>query len=102
MTQKETNLRSVFFLVIGILLLLSLIICIYIVSGERDLIKVNAEVVEVGTGRTSNGKVKVAVTYDVDGQPYRFDEYYTKSELQYIKLVFEKPYIFEVIEVVKS
>lgn len=26
-----------------------------------------------------------------------FDEYYTKSELQYIKLVFEKPYIFEVI-----
>ena len=82
MTQKETNLRSVFFLVIGILLLLSLIICIYIVSGERDLIKVNAEVVEVGTGRTSNGKVKVAVTYDVDGQPYRFDEYYTKEKIQ--------------------
>ena len=82
MTQKETNLRSVFFLVIGILLLLSLVICIYIVSGESDLIKVSSEVVEVGTEKTSSGKVKIAVAYDVDGQPYRFDEYYYKGEIQ--------------------
>ena len=49
MTQKETNLRSVLFLVIGILLLLSLIICIYIVSGESDLVKVTSEVTEIKT-----------------------------------------------------
>ena len=61
MTQKETNLRSVLFLVIGILLLLSLIICIYIVSAESDLIKISAEVVEVDTKRTSTGKVKLLI-----------------------------------------
>ena len=44
MTERETVLRSVLFLVIGILLLLSLVICVYIVSDERDLIKVEADV----------------------------------------------------------
>lgn len=69
MTQKETNLRSVLFLVIGILLLLSLIICIYIVSGERDLVQVSSEVVEL-VDPESGGMI---VTYDVDGQTYRYD-----------------------------
>ena len=82
MTQKETNVRSIFFLVIGVLLLLSLVICIFIVSAESDLVKIKAEVVEVGTERTSSGKVKIAVTYDVDGQPYRYNEYYYKGEVQ--------------------
>ena len=82
MTQKETNLRSVLFLVIGILLLLSLIICIYIVSAESDLIKISAEVVEVDTKRTSTGKVKLVVNYDVNGQPYKYDNYMYKGEVQ--------------------
>lgn len=82
MTQKETNLRSVVFLVIGILLLLSLIICIYIVSAESDLIKISAEVVEVDTKRTSTGKVKLVVNYDVNGQPYKYDNYMYKGEVQ--------------------
>ncbi|MBR6820763.1 MAG: hypothetical protein IKM55_00895 [Bacilli bacterium] len=82
MTQKETNLRSVLFLVIGILLLLSLIICIYIVSAESDLIKISAEVVEVDTKRTSTGKVKLVVNYDVNGQPYKYDNYMYKGEIQ--------------------
>lgn len=69
MTQKETNLRSVLFLVIGVLLLLSLIICIYIVSGERDLAQVSSEVVEL-VDPDSGGMI---VTYDVDGQTYRYD-----------------------------
>jgi hypothetical protein len=69
MTQKETNLRSVLFLVIGILLLLSLIICIYIVSGERDLVQVSSEVVELVDPETGG----LIVTYDVDGQTYRYD-----------------------------
>ncbi len=71
MTQKETNFRSVLFLVIGILLLLSLVICIYIVSGERDLVKTSAEV------DSNNGEI-VIVTYDVDGQPYKYE--YGKGE----------------------
>lgn len=82
MTQKETNLRSVLFLVIGVLLLLSLIICIYIVSTESDLIKISAEVVEVDTKRTSTGKVKLIVNYDVNGQPYKYDNYMYKGEVQ--------------------
>lgn len=82
MTQKETNLRSVLFLVIGILLLLSLVICIYIVSAESDLIKIAAEVVEVDTKRTSTGKVKLIVNYDVNGQPYKYDNYMYKGEVK--------------------
>ena len=56
MARKETNLISVLFLVIGILLLLSLVICIYIVSGESDLVKISAEVVDVSGEDTSSGK----------------------------------------------
>lgn len=46
-SNKEINVRSIIFLVIGILLVLSLVICIYIVSGERDLVSINATVVNV-------------------------------------------------------
>ena len=62
MTQKETNLRSVLFLVIGILLLLSLVICIYIVSGESDLVKTSAVVTEVSKDSSGTGKTDISVT----------------------------------------
>ena len=47
MTDRDINIRSVLFLVIGILLVLSLIICIYIVVNEKDLVKTEASVIEV-------------------------------------------------------
>lgn len=81
MTQKETNLRSVLFLVIGILLLLSLVICIYIVSGESDLVKTTALVTEVSKDSGGTGKTDISVTYDVDGQSYKYD-YYHKGEVE--------------------
>ena len=73
MTQRETNLRSVLFLVIGILLLLSLVICVYIVSTESDLVKVAAEVTNVAKDADGSGKDNVSVTYDVDGKSYMYD-----------------------------
>ena len=76
MTQKETNLRSILFLVIGVLLLLSLVICIYIVGGERDLVKTSAEIVEINPDEASG----VVVTYEVEGQIYKYD--YGKGEYQ--------------------
>lgn len=82
MTERETNLRSILFLVIGILLLLSLIICIYIVSAERDLIKISAEVVDIDTNRTSTGKIKLVVNYEVNEQPYKYDNYMFKGEVK--------------------
>ena len=81
MTQKETNLRSVLFLVIGILLLLSLVICIYIVSGESDLVKTSAVVTEVSKDSAGTGKTDISVTYDVEGQSYKYD-YYHKGEIE--------------------
>ena len=81
MTQKETNLRSILFLVIGILLLLSLVICIYIVSGESDLVKTSAVVTEVSKDSSGTGKTDISVTYDVDGQSYKYD-YYHNGELE--------------------
>lgn len=81
MARKETNLISVLFLVIGILLLLSLVICIYIVSGESDLVRISAEVVDVSGEATSSGKSEISVIYDVDGQTYKYS-YYHKEEVK--------------------
>lgn len=79
MTVKETNLRSLLFLVIGILLLLSLIICVYIVSGERDLIKIEADVIEVKEDTSSEDKNSITIIYDVNGIQYEY-AYVTKNE----------------------
>ena len=70
--DKETKLRSALFFVIGFLLVLSLVICIYIVAGERDLKPVEAEVADVvkDAGRTGVNGVKI--TYTVDGTKYNF------------------------------
>lgn len=72
MTQRETNLRSVLFLVIGILLLLSLVICLYIVSSESDLVKVTSEITEIKTNAENAEEMEIYVTYDVDGQSYKY------------------------------
>ncbi len=79
MTERETNIRSVLFLVIGILLLLSLVICIYIVSSESDLQRTEAEVLEVVKDADGTGKNDVTVAYDVDGTTYKYNFYYKKD-----------------------
>lgn len=76
MTEKEINLKSVIFLVIGILLLLSLVICIYIVNGERDLISVEAKVVDVKKDENGTGKNDITVSYDIDETSYNYNFYY--------------------------
>lgn len=79
MSSKETNIRSVLFLVIGILLLLSLVICIYIVSSESDLVETEALVKNVKEDADGSGKNDVTVEYEVDGVPYRYNFYYNKE-----------------------
>lgn len=76
MTERETNLRSVLFLVIGILLLLSLVICIYIIGGEQDLVKTEADVIDVNKDADGTGKNDVTVVYDVDGVEYEYNFMY--------------------------
>lgn len=80
MTERETVLRSVLFLVIGILLLLSLVICVYIVSDERDLIKVEADVTDVTKDVDGTGKNDVTISYEVDGVTYH-DNFYYKDDV---------------------
>lgn len=76
MTEKEVNLKSILFLIIGILLLLSLVICIYIVSSESDLVKVQADVIDVKKGELNNGKSDVTVSFDIDQTTYQYNFYY--------------------------
>ncbi len=76
MTNKEVNLRSILFLVVGILLLLSLVICIYIVRRDRDLVQTKAEVIAVKKDSDGTGKNDVTVIYDVGNTSYKYNFYY--------------------------
>lgn len=81
MTNREINIRSVLFLVVGILLVLSLIICIYIVVGERDLVKVEATVIDIKEDNEGTGKNSVSVVYEVNGVTYEYNFRY-KNEIK--------------------
>lgn len=76
MTNKEISRRSAIFLVIGLLLVLSLIICIYIVSKESDLVEVKATVVDVTNDKDGTGKNDVTVVYSVKNITYEYNFYY--------------------------
>ena len=76
MSTKEINLRIVSFLVIGILLLLSLVICIYVVNGEKDLIPIEAEVTDVKKDSEGTGKNDITVSYKVNGTYYSYNFYH--------------------------
>ena len=76
MTNKEINIRSIVFLVIGILLVLSLVICIYIVNSQRDLKTAEAIVTSVKEDKDGTGKNDVTVVYNVDGTSYKYNFYY--------------------------
>jgi hypothetical protein len=68
--DKETRLRSILFFVIGFLLVLSLLICIYIVAGESKLVPVEATVVNVAKDAGGVGIDNVEISYTVDGSVY--------------------------------
>ena len=70
--DKETKLRSILFFAIGFLLILSLIICIYIIAGERDLVPVEGVVTNVTKDSGKVGVNNVAVKYTVDGKELTF------------------------------
>ena len=76
MTNKEINIRSIIFLIIGILLVLSLVICIYIVNSQKDLKTVEAIVTNVKEDKDGTGKNDVTVVYNVDGTSYKYNFYY--------------------------
>ncbi len=76
MTEKEFSLKSILFLVIGLLLLLSLIICIYIVNEEKDLVKIEANVINVKKDKSGTGKNDITVSYEIDGVSYNYNFYY--------------------------
>ncbi len=80
MTDRDINIRSVLFLVVGILLALSLIICVYIVVNEKDLIKTEATVVEVKKDNEGTGKNNISVVYVANGEKYEYNFRY-KDEI---------------------
>jgi len=76
MSSKEVNIRSIIFLVIGVLLLLSLVICIYIIYQDRDLVEVEATVIDVKKDSDGTGKNDVTVEYDVGNVTYKYNAYF--------------------------
>ena len=73
MSDRESNIKTVLFLVIGILLLLSLVVCIFIVQTE-------AYVAEITKDAGGSGKNSVILNYDVGGTTYGYT-YETKEDL---------------------
>lgn len=80
MTYKETNIRTILFLVVGILLLITLIVCVFIVKGEEDLVKTDAVINSVKNDSGGTGKNDVLSEYEVDGNIYNYN-FYTKDDL---------------------
>ncbi len=76
MTNKEISVRSLVFLVIGILLVLSLVICINIVNGEKDLVATNATVIKIKEDKDGTGKNDITAVYDVGKTTYQYNFYY--------------------------
>ena len=70
--DKETKLRSILFFVVGFLLVLSLVICIYIIAGERDLEPVEATVISVDKDAKKTGVNEIKINYQANGAQYTF------------------------------
>lgn len=80
MNDRESNVKTVLFLVIGILLLLSLVVCIFIVGQESEYIQTEAYVAEITKDAGGSGKNSVILNYDVGGTTYGYT-YETKDDL---------------------
>lgn len=80
MSDRESNIKTVLFLVIGILLLLSLVVCIFIVGQESEYVQTEAYVAEITKDAGGSGKNSVILNYDVAGTTYGYT-YETKEDL---------------------
>ena len=80
MNDRESNIKTVLFLVIGILLLLSLVVCIFIVGQESEYVQTEAYVAEITKDAGGSGKNSVILNYDVGGTTYGYT-YETKEDL---------------------
>ena len=78
MTEKETIFRSVLFLVIGILLLISLIVCIYIFSYEKSFAPIEATIEEVVKDKKNTNINHYVAVYQAPEKEYRA-EFSTKA-----------------------
>ncbi len=76
MTNKEISIRSLVFLVIGILLILSLVICINIVNSEKDLVATDATVIKIKEDKDGTGKNDITAVYEVNKTTYQYNFYY--------------------------
>jgi len=76
MTNKEISIRSIMFLIIGLLLVLSLVICIHIVNNEKDLVPIKATVIKIKDDKDATGKNDVTVVYEVNNTTYQYNFYY--------------------------
>lgn len=72
MSDREISLKSIIFLIIGILLVLSLVICIYLVNNEKDLVKISATVTSVKEDSDGTGKNDITVSYNVNNIYYDY------------------------------
>ena len=67
--KKNNFAKEIFFLFIGLLLLIALIICVYLVSLDRKYIETNATVVDVVKDGDKN---KITFNYTVSGDTYEY------------------------------
>lgn len=72
MSDREISLKSIIFLIIGILLVLSLVICIYLVNSEKDLVKISAVVTSVKEDSDGTGKNDITVSYNINNIYYDY------------------------------
>ena len=72
MSDREISLKSIIFLIIGILLVLSLVICIYLVNSEKDLVKISATVTSVKEDSDGTGKNDITVSYNINNIYYDY------------------------------
>ena len=72
MSDREISLKSIIFLIIGILLVLSLVICIYLVNSEKDLVKISATVTSVKEDVDGTGKNDITVSYNINNIYYDY------------------------------
>lgn len=79
MLDKDRKMKSVVFLVIGMIFVLSLVVCIYITYSEKDLKETTAEVTNFNVA-LSGGKKNVSIVYTVDGVSYS-SSFYTDDSL---------------------
>lgn len=79
MRDKDKKMKSIVFLVIGIIFLLSLVVCIYITYSEKDLKETTAEVTNFNVA-LSGSKKNVTIIYTVDGVSYS-SSFYTEDNL---------------------